>query len=266
MKKAGIIIMTVLFVALTNCTKKDDNNPAGNEPLAKPVIMKVFCQSNPDECYQEFEYEYNNNLLISETVFSFGELCNRTTFEYNSNNQLKKEIYDVISWKQEKDFIYNKINQLEKIIYTNIYYDSDRKETHPRRQSEETFEYEDSLLVKHVATWGGWDIYEYDAKGRMTTHTIYNMIGAKYHIIHYKYSGNLKTEEWAEVVETGKIMYRHKFIYDKNNRLTKVLEDGKVIEENLYESNKLIEKRTSYFGIDPCFSPCCGNLLYKYEH
>ena len=267
MKKLYILMYGILFVALTNCTENDDHHPTGNEPLAKPAIMKVFCQASPNVCHQEIKYEYINSLLISETVFIHsGELYSQKTLEYHSNGQLKKEIYDMITWEQEKDFIYNEANQLEKIIYTNIYYNSDRQETYPRIQLEETFEYENTLLVKHVETWGGWDTYEYDTKGRMTTQTIYTSTGGKYHIINFKYSGNLKIEEWAEVVETGKIMYRHKFEYNKNSRLTKVLEDGKVIEENSYRGNQLIEKQTYYFGIDPCFSPCCGNYIYKYEY
>ena len=267
MKKVCILTIVVLFVALTNCTEKEDYVQISNNPLTEPATTKVFCQANPEVCYQETKYEYDNNLLISEKVFYFGELNSQKTFEYNSNGQLKKEIYDMISWIQEKDFIYNTTNQLEKIIYTNIYYNSDREEIYSRTQSEETFEYRKNLLVKHVANWGGLDTYEYDTKDRMITHTNYNMVtGERYHIIHYKYSGNLKIEEWTEVVETGKIMYRHKFEYDKNNRLTQVLEDGKIIEENLYRGDKLIEKRTSYFGIDPCFYPCCGKCIYKYEY
>ena len=263
MKK--LFLFLALAGILASCERNNEfaeNNPL---PLDKPAIMKIFCQSNPGECYQEVKYEYNNNKLISERVFGFGELYSEKTLEYNPDGQLKKEIYDITSLKQEKEYIYNNINQLEKIVYIRINYNPAGEET-SRAQSEETYEYKNDLLVKKVETWGSWNIYEYDANKRMITYTSYTTTGEKYHITHYKYKGNLKVEEWAEVSSTGYIMYLHKFKYDNKNRLVKVLENNKIIEENLYTGNKLIEKRIFYFGIDPCFAACCGNYILKYEY
>jgi hypothetical protein len=122
------------------------------------------------------------------------------------------------------------------------------------------------LLVKEVAYWGGFNIYEYDKNGRMISNTDYTKTGEKHHITHYKYSGNLKIEEWKEVSYTGSRIYLRKFRYDSKNRLTEVIENDKLVEENFYDENRLIEKREYYFGIDPGYFACNGNYIYKYEY
>ena len=114
--------------------------------------------------------------------------------------------------------------------------------------------------------WGGWNIYEYDASGRMTTHTDYTATGERHHITHFKYAGDLKIKEWKETAYTGTRMYLRKFKYDNNQRLIQVLEDDKIVEENAYTGDRLTEKRVCYWGINPGFSPCNGNYLYKYEY
>jgi len=265
MKKLLFIIAMAGFILSCNSEIDDqeNNNPV---PLDKPVIMKVYCQSNPDAYYQEVKYEYDNDHLISETVYIGGEIDSRKTFEYYANGQLKREIYKITSLTtQEKEYFYNEKNLLEKIIYTVINFNIAGEET-DRRQSEETYEYKNDLLVKMVENWGGWNIYEYDEKGKMITLTDYTKLGQKYHITHFKYKGNLKIEEWCEVAETGVVLYLHKFEYNNANQLVTVTENGKTIEKNTYGGNKLLEKQTFYFGIDPGFSFCSGNYIYKYEY
>ena len=61
-------------------------------------------------------------------------------------------------------------------------------------------------------------------------------------------------------------MYIRTFQYDSGNRLITIIEDEHIIEENFYNENKLIEKRTYYFGNDPGSDVCFGNYVYKYEY
>jgi len=75
----------------------------------------------------------------------------------------------------------------------------------------------------------------------------------------------LKVEEKKETA-AGSVMYIHIFQYDSENKLTRIFEGENIIEENFYDGNRLIEKRTYYFGIDPGFDICYGNYIYKYEY
>jgi hypothetical protein len=43
-------------------------------------------------------------------------------------------------------------------------------------------------------------------------------------------------------------------------------EENNIIEENDYIDNRLNEKRTYYFGIDPGYDVCYGNYIYRYEY
>ena len=61
-------------------------------------------------------------------------------------------------------------------------------------------------------------------------------------------------------------MYIETYHYDSENRLTTIIEDENIIEENFYDGKKLIEKRTYYYGIDPGFDVCYGNYIYRYEY
>lgn len=60
--------------------------------------------------------------------------------------------------------------------------------------------------------------------------------------------------------------YITKYEYDDQNRLVKVINQENVIEIRKYENGTLIEKRTNYYGTDPCFAPCCSQYIYRYEY
>lgn len=259
MKK--IIQITSLFVIITSCTK--DNGPIFTQ-LDKPNAVNIYCQTNPDEYYQRIEYQYNNDNLISETTFSNGKIYSIRTFEYNTNNKLSKEICDLILNKYEKLFIYNELNQLISIKNTFIYFDSNGQ-IETKYESDATFEYENNLLVREVEYWGGSNTYEYDDVDNIITKTEYTKNGEKHHITHYTYSGSLKTKEWKETY-VGTTMYFRTYLYNSIGRLTKVLENDKIIVENSYDDNRLLEKKEYYFGIDPGFDFCYGNYIYKYEY
>jgi len=256
------LIHTILILCFALSCSKDDNllQPA---VLEEPIAMNVFCQNTPNETLRRVEYGYSNDKLIAETTFSNGEIQNKTTFEYNSDNQLELEIYETDWGKTEKTFIYNELNQLINIIYKFTDYDSNGQVI-KESESEAPLEYENNQLVKKWAYWGGFNTYEYK-NGKVVTKIDYTKNGAKHHITSYKYSGGLKIEGKKETA-AGNLIYLRAFHYDSKNRLIKINEDGNIIEENDYIENKLTEKRTYYFGIDPGFDVCYGNYIYRYEY
>jgi YD repeat-containing protein len=230
------------------------------------VTMKVYCQADPDSYYSIVEYGYKDSKPIYEKTYLYDVLNRVKTLAYNSGGQLTKEVTYNDRRTIENDYIYNGDGQQIKINATVIDYYPDRPHIDSQTSSTATFEYEGNLLVKATATWGGYHIYEYDGQDRMITNTAYTKLDQKHSIVRYKYADNLKTEETEEIGSTGEILYLRRFEYDDNGRLLRIIENDQVVEENTYDGNRLTEKWTYYFGIDPGASFCLGNYIYRYEY
>jgi hypothetical protein len=72
--------------------------------------------------------------------------------------------------------------------------------------------------------------------------------------------------EEKEETNVGALIYLKTYTYDSQNRVIQIRDGKNVIEENDYIDNKLIEKRTYYYGIDPGFDVCYGNYIYRYKY
>ncbi len=259
MKK--ILILISIFLIVLSCSKDEDLLiPA---ELDNPSAMIVFCQASLDDTLRIVEYKYDNDNLITETSIQNGEVQGETNFEYNSDNQIISEVYQTDWKKTEKTYVYNENMQLINILYKFTDYDTDGQITN-ESESEAPREYENNQLVKEWEYWGGFNTYEYK-DGKIVTKIDYTKNGEKHHFTYYKYSGDLLTEEKKET-KVGGLMYLKTYTYDSQNRLTYIRDGENIIEENEYNDKKLIRKREYYFGIDPCFAPCCGNFIYRYEY
>lgn len=259
MKK--VLILTSIFLTVFGCSKEDDTLiPA---ELDNPSAMTVFCQASPDNAFKTVNYKYDNGQLITETSIQNGEVQSETTFKYNSDNQIISEVYLTDFRKTEKTYVYNENSQLINVLYKFTEYDTDGQITN-ESESEAPREYEGNQLVKEWEYWGGFNTYEYK-DGKIVTKIDYTKNGEKHHFTYYKYSGDLLTEEKKET-KVGGLMYLKTYTYDSQNRLIQIRDNENIIEENDYDGKKLTEKREYYFGIDPCYSPCCGNFIYKYKY
>lgn len=255
-----VFITTILLIALS-CSKDEDLlMPA---ELDNPNVMIVFCQASLNDTLRLVRYEYDNDNLITETSIQNGEVQSKTTFEYNSDNQLISEVYLTDRKKTEKTYVYNENNQLINILYKFTDYDSNGQIT-DESENEAPREYENNQLVKEWEYWGGFNTYEYK-NGKVVTKIDHTKTGDKHHITTYKYSGDLLIEEKKET-KVGRLIYLKTYIYDSQNRLIQIRDGENIIEENDYIDNKLIEKRTYYFGIDPWYDICYGNYVYRYEY
>jgi uncharacterized protein YcfL len=249
------------FLTVFSCSKENDILiPA---ELDNPSAMIVFCKASQDDTLRVVNYEYDNGNLITETSIQNGEVQSETTFEYNSDNQIISEVY-LTDWeKTEMTYVYNQNNQLINILYKFIDFDTDGIIIN-ESESEAPREYENNQLVKEWEYWGGFNTYEYK-DGKIATKIDYTKNGKKHHFTYYKYSGYLLIDEKKET-NVGTSMYLKTYTYDSQNRLIQIQDGENIIEENDYNGKKLIEKREYYFGIDPCFAPCCGNFIYRYEY
>ena len=258
--KNRIYLLSIILMTLS-CSKDDVILlPA---ELLKPTEMKVCCQSFPNDVLWSVKYEYDNNNLITETILSNGNVQSKTTFEYNANNQLILEIYKAGLLKMEKTFIYNELDQLINIKYVFTNYNNNG-EVVSKTESEAPREYENNLLVKEWEHWGGFITYQYK-NGKIHIKIDHTKAGKQHHITTFKYSGDLLIEESKET-SLGSMMYVKQYKYDSQNRLIKIQDRENIIEENDYIDNKLIEKRTYYFGIDPGFDVCYGKYIYRYKY
>ena len=251
----------LITILLTVLSCSENENLLTSAELDNPSAMTVFCQASLDDPLKLIEYKYVNDNLITETSIKNGEIERKTTFQYNSINQIISEVYSTDRTKTEKTFVYNGINQLTNILYKFTNYDDtgqivDEKEA-PR-------EYENNLLVKEWQYWGGFSTYKYH-NGKVSVKISHTKQGEKHHITTYKYSGSLLSEEKKET-KTGNLIYLKTYKYDSQNRLIQIQDGEKVIEENDYVNNKLMEKRIYYFGIDPGFDVCYGNYIYRYKY
>lgn len=258
MKK--ILFAVTAIVILQGCSK-DDNTPALK--LERPITMTVFCPNALNDTISQTDYEYDFENLTKLTLRNYGEITSVTNYEYNSKNLLIKETCDQDFRKTEITYVYNKTDQLINKLYKIADLDASGLVLRTN-ESETPLEYKNNLLVKEVETWGGWNTYEY-SNNKLITKNVFTSSGQLHWILSFKYSGSLKIEEKNQT-STGVNIYTRTFVYDSESRLTKVIEDGNIIEQNTYDVNKLIEKRTIYFGIDPGFFPCSGSFIYKFEY
>jgi uncharacterized protein YcfL len=256
-----IIITAVVSFLIFGCSK--DNHNLQPNASGQPKVMYSFCQSNPRDTLLRTEYTYSNGNLITEARFNKEELISKTTFEYDSEKKPILEVSESSTMKSIKQFIYNEKNQLINIKYHHINYDSNGN-VESESKSEAPREYKNNVLVKEWTDWGGFSTYEYRS-GKVYTKTNYTKLGTKHHITTYSYSPNFLVREKKETVH-GSLLYSKTYLYDNRNRLVKVQDREKIIEENKYTGNRLTEKKIYYFGIDPGYYFCNGNYIYTYTY
>ncbi len=256
-----VVILTIIVLMVISCSK--DNDSLMLTELDNPSVMIVFCQSSMNDIFRLVEYEYDDEKLITETLFQNDEIQSKTTYGYNSDNQLISEVYLANRIKTEKTYVYNGNKQLINTLYNLISYDSNGQIANETKIKAPR-EYENNRLVKEWEFWGGFNTYEYSGD-KVVKKIDYTKNGEKHHITTYKYSGDLLIEEIKEN-KVGGLIYLKTYMYDSQNRLIKIKDGENSIEENDYIDNKLIERRAYYFGIDPCFAPCCGNFVYRFEY
>lgn len=259
----NVVYCIWISIIVWGCSKEGEEGLSKASELIDPIAIDVYCQSSPSELLKRIEFEYANNNLISETTFANGDVQSKKTFEYNANNQLSNEIIDLHLRKINQSFIYNDANQLINIKYKITDYDTDGQVV-AESESEAPLEYENGLLVKDWESWGGFNTYEYE-NNLVVSKIEYTKVGEKHHTTTYTYADDVLIGERKET-ESGNLLYEKVYVYDNKNRLVQIKDGENTIEENDYDTNKLMEKRTFYFGIDPGFDVCFGNYMYKYRY
>lgn len=109
--------------------------------------------------------------------------------------------------------------------------------------------------------------FEFDRNGNLIKKNSYQTAEKNkvYDEFIYKYKNGRLVEE-KRIIRTGETSYIKTFTYTSEGFPDEIISGENVIEKNYYENNKLTEKHTFYFGIDPGFSACNGNFIYRYSY
>ena len=255
------ILPIVIFLICFGCRKS--NTDLTPFKLDNPSIIKMYCNLSPTSEMSRIENTYSNDNLVNTAYYIQNEKQSEVKYDYDSDNRLTHENTRSKYNRTEKEYQYDTENQLINIQYTFLTYDDAGNELN-KSTVDTPLEYQQGKLIKAWESWGGYSTYTYE-NNQIDTKIDYTGTGTKHHITSYNYDGALVKKE-KKVTAEGHLIYERAFQYDFKNRLVKIIENGEIVEENTYRDSQLIEKRTYYFGIDPGFSPCLGNYIYKYAY
>lgn len=231
----------------------------------------AYCQRNPETeiSSKTFFYDKNGN-VVQELIAYNGIQETKIKREYNGDNQqLWDSTFNYRSgeWEYQNStrFIYS-----QNLLSEKQRYNSDGKLSHKT-----LYKYEGSRL-RWEEFWyfnnNEWKFqyahgFEFDRSGRLVKKESFQDEAKKnvYDTFVYSYK-NGRLHEEKRIILTGKTSYVKKYFYTPDGFIDEIIKDGNVVEKNFYELGKLMEKHTFYYGIDPGFSPCGGNLIYKYEY
>ena len=249
-----------LAIFLSACLK---NDPLPPKPVLElPISIHSFCQSKPATEIGKEIREYYQGRIIKKIENVYSPYSKTTSCTYNSEQLLIRELSISSNQNITKDFIYNDDNQLVEKRTSII---QQPGSAHPDTTTYTDFlTYSGIYLIKETQHWGGYISYKYEGclLSEMISHNSY---GEPHHHTKYTYKGGrLNTE--TKITKTANPIYHKEFIYDSEGKLTEIIQDGKTVEFNIYDGLKLIEKRVNDYGIDPCFSACCGNFIYLYNY
>lgn len=269
---------TVIFVFLfgllyTSCQWNEFDESLIFEQHGEFQYQKetAFCQKNSDkEIWSKSFIRDKAGKVIEETTYVNGLPNLKITREFNSNNQKETDstFYNsdgiwIIQYSQEYEYQRNRLTEI-------LMYDSGGVVSHKT-----TYKY-DGNNPQWEEFWyfsnKEWKFqyahsFEFNKNGNLVKKESYQTEKKDkvYDTFIYSYFNNKLVEE-KRIIQTGATSYVLKFTYTSNGFPDETIQDGKIIEKNYYSDGRLTEKQTFYFGIDPGFSQCNGNLIYKYGY
>lgn len=232
---------------------------------------RAYCQRNPEKEFSTKTFSYDNNGNVVQVITAFNGIQEvKKKQEFNGFNQLMTDstfYYRSGEWKYQNStrYIYSRNLLSEKQRYN-----SDRTFSHKTlykytgsKLRWEEFWYFNNNEWKFKYAHG----FEFDRNGKLVKKESFQDEAKEnvYDTFVYSYKKGRLHEE-KRIIRTGKTSFVKKYFYTAKGFIDEITEDGKVVEKNFYELDRLTEKHTFYYGIDPGFSPCGGNIIFKYEY
>lgn len=194
---------------------------------------------------------------------------------YDSSKRLVK----IVSWgpwgkTSEVDYYYNELGQLD---YQD-YYTGNENLTLDRTK---VFHYDANhrLIFEGFEDARGYSSgkeYTYNDMGQVIT--CKNINGDYYSTSTYEYDQlghriqDSKDTIFSKDSQNNLVKEIHsnnktiEYVYDNEGFLIQIRENGNITEAYIYENGRLVEQWSSYFGIDPCFKPCCSQYVATYMY
>jgi len=268
------VILAILFGLFHTSCEYTEFYPPLNFENSKEFQYKkeqAFCKSNPgNEIWSKTFTRDEKGNITEEIIFSDGSPSFKTTRTFNSNNQqLTDSTFNFINAKwqlqQSNKFVYKRNLLSEKLSF-----EANGKNTHKTTYSykgnelrwEEFWYYSENEWTFQYAHH-----FDFNSNGKLVKMESFQTEKKEkvYDTFIYTYFNNKLVEE-KRIIQTGATSYVLKYTYTSNGFPDETIQYGDVIEKNYYSVGRLTEKHTFYFGIDPGFSQCNGNLIYKYGY
>ncbi len=253
MKNLGFFLLIVFLIAgipADSFAQSIDTDTVKAYPLKS---ITTICRKTGSESTIYYQYDSLNRLVktysMKSNIVDTAYFCN---YQYGLGGKLKSKVSGSQDTSRKRVYKYDDKGRLK----------SDGFDDERGNNTKNNYRYnEKGQIVEKVVTCNyNKYIYrfDYDILGRMVAEWKNDSP-----IISYIYKGNRliqKTKHWI-----GKDVVIN-FVYSEGGHVEKVLEDGKVIEINRYQQDKLVFQETFYFGIDPCFDVCCMKYNYRYTY
>jgi hypothetical protein len=230
----------------------------------------VFCQSKPDNEIgkKTFERDAKGNITY-ETYFENNHPYRKIIRTFNNGRQINDSVFYFSEgfWTLENSHFY-KYEQNDIVGIQLLKQDGtvSHKTVYKYKNGKplwEEFWYFDKEKWKFQYAHR----FEFNRSGKLTKKESFQteQKNEVYDTINYTYK-NGKPETEKRIIRTGATSWIKEFTYTSDGLPDETIQDGNVIEKNFYQNSRLTEKHTFYFGIDPGFSRCNGNLIYRYKY
>ena len=231
---------------------------------------EAFCQSNPNSgiWLKLFNRDADGN-ITKETTFVNNLPDMEIASKYNNGQQVNDSAFYYVSGNRtlqySHQYLYerNRITEIQRfepngtISHKTVYkYYSDKprwEEFWYFSNNEWKFQYAHRFEFNRDGKLAKKESFQTEEKNKV------------YDTFLYAYKNGKLVEE-KRIIRTGATSYVIKYTYNRDGTLDEKIQDGNVIEKNFYKNGKLSEKHTFYFGIDPGFSQCLGNFIFKYDY
>lgn len=260
MNKIGyFLMMALILVTSARCTKTDPS-PINLNPN-QPRAIDYLC-SNSEEVVKRVEFEYGDYGLNSKIarISGGGEL--QTIFDYNDDGLLVKETQYENLARLEKSYEYNSYDQLINIQFHEMKYNLIGKLTSDT-YANTPFEYENGVLAKQWLYNGGYKTFVFDNEVLIEENE-YRQNEKLNYSIKYEFTDTLKTRELKTNYTVGESTEIVEFVYNAQSRLTAILKNQSVIEEYIYQHDKLLQKNVFDYGLIIEESVCAENFVCNY--
>ena len=269
-QSCSMIIQFMFITIIGNC-----QNCCEDDLLKYPLkSISIYCQDTSNKIPYSVQYLYydnNNQLLLSKSISIRNSDTNIVEYKFNKNRLLASKFSYTIPITER-----NKHRQRKRIFKydknNNLIFDGYEEGKGENKGYSENKSYSYSKLngkpISSNYTYGPnhfENTYEYDSLGRLIKLYKNKELEAT-----YEYSNDLLLKEtrfikganYASATGTRVLIYE----YDDSGLLILKKQFGKIVEKNIYEKGRLLERLTYYYGPDPNFSTCSSQYDYKFEY